>query len=282
MTSKPVVNPWRRKLPWPVAICVGLFMVADLLLIGGPWFLDHKRLVIAMAVPISQCSLAAVWAATSRASLYLRFAVPLLATIGSWYVLTRILPWGTGEPASASWTIVFATQTLAIVLTVNLYERVRNLRQQRVWRDGSEASDSVSPLAFDLRTLMLWTTVIAFAFGFIQFARAKWQWTFSIADWEFWQAMPVIGVFDAALALCWLWALTSASWRRRIAKIFAVMLLVVLLGCSLPPVVAWVVGVKAMETSESLVFTAAQSILIAGSLAFVAFAARRTACKNRF
>ena len=91
-----------------------------------------------------------------------------------------------GEQASASWIIVFTTQTLAIVLTVNLYDRVRNLREQRGWCDGAAANESVSPFAFDLRTLMLWTTVIAFALGFVQFARAKWQWTFSIADWEFW------------------------------------------------------------------------------------------------
>ena len=65
----------------------------------------------------------------------------------------------------------------------------------------------------------------------------------------------------------------DVQYRR--LGILAVMLLVVLLGYSQPLVVAWAVGAKAMETSESLVFTAAQSILIAGSLAFVGLVRHR-------
>ena len=64
--------------------------------------------------------------------------------------------------------------------------------------------DQTNPFTFDLRALMLWTTVIALGFGFVQFGRAQWRWTAAVADWEFLGVMPMIGVFNALLGLLWL------------------------------------------------------------------------------
>jgi hypothetical protein len=276
MTTKPVANRWQRNMLGPAAICCGFFIVADLLLISRPWFLGNEPLLVAMAVPLSQCSLAALWAASSRASLYLRFAVPLVGTIAGWYVLTRILPWGIGEPASAAWALALAIQTLAIVLMVHLYDRVCSFLARR----GSRGEDSTShahpaPFAFDLRTLMLWTTAITLVFGFVRYARTRWRWTESIADWEFLQAMPIIGAFNALVAVLWLWALASGSRQKRSIKTAAVLLLIGVLGFLMSFAVAWTTGTNAIEIHDCLVLVVAQSVFVASAIGFVLIAVRQ-------
>lgn len=261
-----------------VAICVGFFVVADLLLISRPWFLEDRQLLIAMALPLSQCSLAAIWATSGRADPYVRFAVPLIAAITSWYVLTRILPWGIGEPASAAWALAIATQTLGIVLIVNLSQRVGDFFQRRDSPgDGTAGKPNRAPFAIDLRTLMLWTTTIAIAFGFVQYGRTRWQWTSSIADWVFLEAMPIIGVFHALVAVLWLWALVAGSWQKRIAKTAVAAGLTGVLGSSMPRAVAWATGTYAMQIPECLVSVFAQSLFVAIAIGSVMIAGRQPA-----
>lgn len=270
-----------RNVLFYVAICVGFFVVADLLLISRAWFLEDEQLLVAMAVPLSQCSLATLWAARSRADPYLRFAAPLIVAIASWYVLTRILPWGIGEPASAAWALAIAIQTIAIVLMVNLYDRGCDLLTRRVSDgEGSTSKSKRAPLAFDLRTLMLWTTVIAVAFGFAQYLRGRWQWTSSIADWEFFEAMPIVGLFNALVAVLWLWALALGSWQKRIIRAVAVLMLIGVLGLLMSSAVEWITGTAAIEARDCLLLAGSQSVFVAGAIGLIMIALRLPATKG--
>ncbi len=281
MTTESVANPWQRNVLSPLAIGVGSFMVADVLLISRPWFLENEQLLVAMAVPVSQCSLAALWAASSRASLYSRFAAPLIGTIASWYVLTRILPWGIGEPASAAWALSLAIQTLAIVLIVNLYDRGCRFLARRGSRDDVDASKSNrAPFAFDLRTLMLWTTAIALLLGFVQYARAEWQWTSNVADWVFIEAMPIIGLFNAFVGVLWLWALASGSWQKRSTKAAVVTLLIGVLGFLMSSAVDWATGTNAVDVHDCLVLLVAQSVFVASGIGLVMIAVGHSVTKE--
>jgi hypothetical protein len=181
-------------------------------------------------------------------------------------VLTQILPWGIGESASAAWAIALVVQTLAIIIGIKLCNDVRDLTA-RQGADESEANPS--RLSFNIRTLMLWTTVIAIGFGFVQFGQSQWQWTADIANWDFIKAIPFIGVFNAILAVLWLWALAVGSWQWRSAKIAIVLLLIGLLGFSLSHVIGWITGIAGISVHETFVMAAAQSFLLAGSLAVV-------------
>ncbi len=214
MKTNGVTRIWGTDAVGRLPLCVAFFLVADSFLISRAWFLEDNGLLLAMALPLSQCSLPAIWAACSGLSLYLRFAVPALGVVGCWYLLTQLLPWGLGEPASAAWALALTIQVLAITMAIQLYRLATNLTAQH---DADANRPKRSRWSFDLRTLMLWTTVIAFGFGFIQFGRVQWLWTKGVADWEFLQAMPLIGVFNAVLAVLWLWAFATGNrqWRGR-------------------------------------------------------------------
>jgi hypothetical protein len=261
-----VANTRRSGAVGRVQICIGLFVVADLLLIRNAWFLAGDRLLVALALPLSQCSLVALWAACSRASPYLRFAAPPLAAVTSWYVLTQILPWGIGDPVSAAWAIALVVQMLAIIIAVQLGKHRTDLNERQA---ADESGASPSPLSFNIRTLMLWTTVIAVGFGFVQFGQSQWQWTADVAKSDFIKAIPIIGLFNAILAILWLWALAAGCWQWRSAKIGIVLLLVGLLGFSLSQVIGSIAGMTGFSVHETFVMAAAQSVLLAGSLVVV-------------
>jgi len=254
-------------------VCIGLFTVADAFLVSRAWFLEDKRLLVAMAVPLSQCSLAAIWASCSRGDLSLRFVVPLVATIVSWFVLTRILPWGIGEPASAGWALAIAIQTLSIVLMIELDKRGRRLLGSRSASEGTRRNSSGPPWTFELRTLMLWTTVIAVGFGFIHLARARWRWTETVADWEFMNAMPIIGVFNALVAVVWLWVFAAGNWRQRSIKAATALILVGLGGSLMSAAVTWSSSASELDYSDGLTLLVSQSVFVAIPIGLITIAA---------
>jgi hypothetical protein len=241
------------------------------------WILSDGLLVATLALPLSQCSLCAIWAATSRRSLYLRFAAPVASTIACWYILTYCLPWGMDGSASAGWAVMLSSQTLAIVAAVGVYRRVVRHASPDADAEVEAGAGTLNIFAFDLRTLMLWTTVIGIGFGFIQFGRVEWSWSAAVAQWEYFRAMPVIGLFNASVALLWLWALATGHWKSRCAKAVAAALLIGLAGYALPPLLSWITGHNAIKENNGLVLGIAESLLVIVSLAGVLVAAKRLA-----
>jgi hypothetical protein len=215
VTPQPPPASGLREPAVAIAVCAGLHILVDWVLTSQAWILSDGLLVATLALPLSQCSLCAIWAATSRRSLYLRFAAPVASTIACWYILTYCLPWGMDGSASAGWAVTLAAQTLVIVAAVGVYRRL--CRRASPDAETEIEAGSLNVFAFDLRTLMLWTTVIGIGFGFIQFGRVEWSWSASVAQWEFIRAMPVLGLFNASVALLWLWALATGHWKSRCA-----------------------------------------------------------------
>lgn len=273
MTLSPPAASGRREPLAALLICAGIHVLADWLLMRQPWILSDSQLVATLALPIGQCSLCAIWAATGTSSLYLRFAVAVIVTIACWMVLTYCLPWGLADSASAGWAITIGTQTLVIVTAIIAYRRLVGRTDLRA---GQHAEQPIpSAFAFDLRTLMLWTTVAAITLGFIQFGRTEWRWSTAVARWDYFRAMPVIGLFNAGLALLWLWAIAIGSIPIRFAKVGAAALLVGIAGSGLPALLKWITGQPAIGDNDGLVLATAQSALLAVSIAGVLFAAAR-------
>ena len=266
MMSKPV-----RRLPltsaagWLPAV-IGIHLGTDLLLINRALFLDQGRLLLIAAVPLSQVSLASLWAVKSESHPYLRFTALPLVVVGCWYVLSRVLPWGINEPASAAWMIALVVQTLTILIACKLYQLASDLVRRR--RTGVNSRDHLG-LTFQLRTLVLWTTIIAMGFGFIQYGRTHWGWTARAADSEFLTAMPLIGLLNACLAVLWLWALATGNWKKRTGKIVLAVCLIAVLGASVSQLIGWLTQFLDIGVDDTLVLAAAQSLLIAGSIAVV-------------
>jgi hypothetical protein len=273
MTTEVFTRPWGRGELGALCVCGSIHISADLALMNQPWILSDQLEVAVLALPLSQCSLCAMWAATSRINPYVRFAVAFVGAVACWRVLTQILPFDAS--ASAGWAAALAVQTLAIVTAIGLYHRVMNLAARR-GTDGNRAKLS-NVLAFDLRTLMLWTTVIGCGFGFIQYGRVQWHWTPTIVDWEYIEAMPMMGVFNACLGLLWLWALSLGKWQWRTAKILIVVWLSGSTSYVLPSILAWICGSDVIGVHDGLVLGAAQSLYLVTTLAVVLIATRNRA-----
>ncbi len=247
-----------------IPIFVVLFLIADVLLVSQVWFLDGGLLWASMALPLSQCSLATIWAATATANVYARFAAASATALFSWYVLAQILPWGIGDPISAAWAIAFAVQALSIVLEISLFRAVLAQLQRRKAGGGHRGPRH---LAFELRTLMLWTTLIALGFAFVHFGRATWQWSPNIDTRELLEAMPIIGLFNAQIAMVACWAFAIGTWRRKIVKSFIVAVSTAALGCLLPSLIEWATGVTTISIRNALILGLTQSVILAVVLA---------------
>ena len=266
MRAKPAAKAVGTGVIGPLSICAGIHVLADLVLINRAWFLENESLLVAIALPLSQCSLAAVWAACSRrSSPYLRFAMPISAAFGCWYVLGKLLPWGIGEDASAAWAIAIAVQMLATLMAIGLYKLTESFRQPKsVDADGANQTW----FTFQLRTLMLWTTVVAIGFGFVQFGRSHWQWTAGVAKWDNLWAMPMIGMFNALMAFSWLWAFAVGRWQWRIAKTVVVTILIGVSGYSLSSLLGWTAATT-ISHRQGMVLAISQSLFVIISLAVV-------------
>ena len=259
-----------------VAICVGFHLMADLLLISSVWFLEHEHLLVVISLPLSQCSLAAVWAASSNMSTYVRFAAAPAGAVAAWYMLTQILPWGIGEPVSAAWAIALAIQTFTIVVAIRLYRSLLNLRA----RPGEEPNHPIRSLfSYDLLTLMLWTTVLAFGAGFIRYGQVQWGWTAGGIDWDYSAAILIIGVFNALLAVLWVWAFAVGQWRWGGVRAMIVVCLIGLLAVSTPYVIDWITRTTAITVRDTLTLATAQSFFLVITLAVVLVGTRMRVLK---
>ena len=233
-------------------LCAGLFMVADVVLITQPFFLYEGRQLIALSIPLAQVSLIAIWSVLSQSSLYLRFGVPFVTLIVCWLVLTCILPWGIGEPASAAWGLELVIQLLVIVAAVTVFA-VRSVGRKR--------------LRISMQGMIMWTTFVALAFGFIQYGRAKWQWGEEVTRWEFLNAIPLIAVFHAVVALLVLWVVAEkhSALVRAVRAITAIALIT---GSAFLVAIAadWLTGGPPIRGKETLILALGQMLLIAITL----------------
>lgn len=251
-----------------LAVCAAMHAAVDGLLLGEAWVFNEPILALAIGVPLSQCSLVALWAAKSRANLLLRFVAPLVGAILCWYILSRLLVWAIGEPASAAWAVLIGLQTVLVVIWIQGYQRLR----------PHHATDDDDRLrfAFDLRVLILWTMAAAIVLAVVRYGCLNLQWTTDVVDWEYFDVMPILGVYNALLAVHWLWALAGGSLQMRVAKTaftaLALAATLVLVHYVVDKMVVGTVGITLLELS---MLTLSQSFLIATTLAVVLVATRR-------
>ena len=255
-----------------LAICVAAFIFANVLLAFLPWFPNELIVLIMLSIPLSQCSLVVLWAATTKDHPVMRFVWPAVVIVASWFVLMRIMPWGVGEPASAGWAMALLIQILAIFGMVKIHGLSKG---RRLDMDFGESSHSSSGLGYDLRTLMLWTTIIALTFGFIQYARVRWGWSASVADWEYIALMPLFAFFNALLAVIWAWALGERSRQRRFIGMMIAPLMVGILVIATAYASDWMVGIDGLTIRQLSILAAVESVLIAGTIALLLFVPAR-------
>ena len=249
-----------------VLVLIAIHVLLDLVLLRSAWFSEPYQLVWAICLPLSQCSLVTMWAVATHASLWKRFLIPPLVAGCTWYVLSKLLMWGVGEPAAVAWALSLTVQVLAVLILFHLYLMASFCYTKLV--HGYKSVD----VTFNLRTLMLWSAIVAGLLGFVQYGRDQWQWDVTVAEWEYINAMPVIGTFNALLAmLCW-FALAGASWKWRCLKIPFVAGAITTGGYCLPYILDWTTSSHALETAETLILSAGQSLIVSLSVVAILYA----------
>jgi hypothetical protein len=192
---------------------------------------------------------------------------PLIGAAVCWYVLSRQLAWGIGEPASAAWAVLIGVQTLMIVTLIHVYQRAR--------LGNAKKGVGRSRFAFDLKTLILWTMAVAIVLAAVQYGHWRLRWTTDVADWEYFDAMPMLGMFNAIVAAGWLWALASGSWQKRLLKLAITLFSVAVLVYVLFSVVNKMIVAPGISLLELSLITISQSLVIASTLAIVLAATRQ-------
>lgn len=245
-----------------LAILIGVHLALDLALVGRSWHLSLPMLMAAVAIPLSQLALLTIWAAVAPTHTWLRFAVPAGGILACWFLLSLMLPWGKGDPASAGWAIALVVQVVTCLVAIeccNLCHRLY-LAPQTVQgiRSGSK---------FSIGTLILWTTVLGFGFGFIQFGQRYWQWTAAVFQWAIMSSMPIIGITNGMVAALWLWAFATRGMAGRGVRITTTLGLSGGLAYAQWYLTKWFAGASTMDLDMSIILVAAQSVIISVSLA---------------
>lgn len=245
-----------------LGILVGIHLALDLILISRAWWWNQSSLLIAVAIPLSQLTLLTFWAAVESSRAWLRFFVPTVGMAGCWWLMSRILPWGTGEAASAGWAIALVVQVVIVFVSAAHTSRAG----RPAVAEDSEQERAASSMRFGVGSLMLWTTVFGLGLGFIQFGQYYWKWTTAVFQWELLGAMPIIGLANGLLAALWFWVFASVGIARLVFRLVSGVGLTGVLTVVASYATELATGTVALSVNEFMVLLAAQSIILLASL----------------
>lgn len=257
------VSPRRLMLTPSLAVLIGVHLALDVALVGRSWHWSLPMLMAALAIPLSQLALLVIWSAVATTNPLLRFAVPTGGTLACWFMLSLILPWGTGEAASVGWAIALVVQVITSLIAVECYNLCYRLR---LAPQTEQVGETRSSARFGISTLMLWTTVLGFSFAFIQFGQRYWQWTAAVFQWNNMSSMPIIGIANGMVGSLWLWVFAARGIAGRIVKIATTLVMTGGLACLQCYLTKWFAGTSVLNLDTSIVVLAAQSIMLCASL----------------
>ncbi len=252
-------TPKKLQLTTSLLILIGVHFALDLLLISRSWYWTQTALIIVLAIPISQLSLLTLWVAMGVSNPVLRFALPMLGIAISWVLMSRILPWGIGDPATAGWAIALAIQACTIFVALRFFVYLASR--------AVESRPHVGQMSFGVSSLMLWTTAIAVALGFVQFGRHYWQWTGNVFQWGLLSAMPIIGITNGLVAALWLWGVQACGLVSLGLRIAVSLQLTGGLAMLAFYASTWVTGQAVLDLGSLLLVVCSQGLMISLSLA---------------
>jgi hypothetical protein len=180
-------------------------------------------LLATTAVPVSQATLLALWAALSRVRSYVRIPLAIAGLAGVWFVESRSLDWTSDDWRSAAHAGMFAVQATLVFAVAQCAGRWtgRPLRHE----GGSPAK---MRFQFTLGALLAWAVAIGVLLGLGKAALAGSGWTRDVVSGQLFRHGLVIGVYNASYGLLIAWAVLVRrrrwAWRLPIALVFASLL----------------------------------------------------------
>jgi hypothetical protein len=146
------------------------------------------------ALPLSQATLVAAWAALSRVRSYLRIPLAFLTFAWLWSVECRILGFLNKDYLSASHALSLVVQGILVLLVLSSWRGVN-------WLLHSRMQKSRSCVQFSIGFLLCWTTAIALLLGLGKYELQELGWTVEFIRGKMFYAGAGVGAFDAILGL---------------------------------------------------------------------------------
>ena len=213
-------NYWTRPVPWLVA----LVHVAAYALLTG--VLDGFADAIVFVLALAQVSLLALWGAAAPEPGWLRLPAAAGGIFAVWYSLSVYFLHDVSVPSAAGYFLMFAIQGPLVVVGIGL-ARVLRFAFRR-WRAPGSVEGS-RPLRYGLRTLMLWTTVLAVLLGLGRAWLMHLGWLDKPPRADDLLAFGFLGGYNALYALL----VAATLWRRGYWPLRA------LVGLSLAGIAGW-------------------------------------------
>ncbi len=195
-----------------VRFALAVHVLVDLVLLALPWQFTHGVLMFVVAWPMSQNALITTWAITSSRSAYhWRYLAVVAGASWTWFVCVVVMPDVAVMPRvsayseiSAAWAVVYATQSITIVVGVMTYRTLLRWLRRRI-------AGTVEPtrLQFGVGCLLVWTALIAVTFGCGRAGFLQFGWNREVVHWPFFVLMPGIGFCNAVCALMVLFSLAD-------------------------------------------------------------------------
>ncbi len=232
-----------------LAVCIGLHLLADVILVSTALSLDDDGYIIVISVPLAQCSVFAILVSLSRLPDYLRYSIPVFSVIGCWFVISRLAPVGIDGSVSVRVTALAVSQVATTSIGVTLY---------RWWFDTVHFRAT-----FRVGTLMVWTTVVAVAIALIRFAANQGGWTIDVLLNNEILVVAVVGTFYGALSLVWLHGFWTPRFLQRAWRLIVGALLVSAATVAFAYWIDWVCGSTFfLPLTDAICLTITQSVLV--------------------
>lgn len=162
---------------------------------------------------LGQCSLVAIYCLRLKETRFVPFIMPWIAAVVCWYGIFKTFYWGLGDPDAARWAILIVIQVATIIVGVRVAERIGF----KVRGIGPANKDIArARFQFPILSLILWTTVFAFALFAIRIGQQFGIWSGnSIAAVES-LVVAIVGVMlGLAAILC-----ANALSQERTARVY--------------------------------------------------------------
>lgn len=255
----PIESPWTTHR---FAITLAIHLFLGIMVSTRAWVLQDDWVFMTLAsLPMAQCSIVAIWAATSAAPDYLRFTIGMCAVFACWHELSTLIA-STGTTAMF-WVVLLVYQTFFVLLAMLATGWARRTFAGR-------SQHAPKQFSFRIRTLNLWTAVVAITLTLLNFGHTHWSWDTSWMRSGVHVTVALVALLNSIVACVWNFVWHAKGVRKRLAR-GGVALLVLASVCWVADMVVtrWGVTIGSDSLFDLQLVTMIQSIILCVTFAGV-------------
>ena len=196
---------WRT--PWAIAAAVHVAL--DCLLLAQPWNLSPYAQSAAVALPVSQNALVAVWACTGGPPLVWRLMLWPFGIAATWSVVCAMMPWPADGEIAAAWGVAFIVQSLIVCCVLGI----------TVLAKPSLTALGIPRRRFSLRRMLLLVTAYSIGLALLRVVVVRSGWSAQVMQWDFLGHVQVLGIYSGCYAIIVYCLSLTTRWRLTAATL---------------------------------------------------------------